>query len=532
VSPLYKTRLCKFYSAGGCNAGEFCGFAHGEADLRPSPDFEKTSVCPFMLRHGTCTRPHCRYAHTNDDLRSSPVMLKTKLCSFHFAGGCVVGEACRFAHSVAELSEAASVQQAVMARVPATQDSGRSRAMTWDRRRLEFAGGAGQDRDVPAVPRSPTGGSRARSRGGRSRKRSRGPSAEFAPRSSDPFLQQQAWRGSHSARPASRRTDAGAIGGEAHRSESRRRQTLRAAGVRHVGEDADSPGAEIRRGRGSDAAPSHSWRSSLPSPNSPPQPSQSGRVRQQLTSRPPMHEAAEPEGIDVPSPEQPRGAVAGLASLDASPERVLKAVEAVDEKIELVRVGASDSKVVIVSPSFDADCVDQVVDCEDISWATGAATTLAGVGGAVILRSSTFSSSLKGLLQRRSVRAVIDIEDVGDAAKICGACVKSDACESSAAVGKSYSAPLPVGASDATRSANEALWRLSCQELGCGTPSSCGKPSACAVCPRAGGARGEVKTPCAACNCGLRVVSKNTFLSVAEEETEELQGARRRCRSS
>jgi len=117
VSPLYKTRLCSFYSAGACRAGPLCGFAHGELDLRPAPDFERTSVCPVLLKDGACRRYGCRYAHKSSELRVSPVMLKTKLCSFHFEhGGCVVGDACRFAHSHQELREASEVQEEVFAR--------------------------------------------------------------------------------------------------------------------------------------------------------------------------------------------------------------------------------------------------------------------------------------------------------------------------------------------------------------------------------------------------------------------------------
>mmetsp|Transcript_21600 Transcript_21600/g.50409 ORF Transcript_21600/g.50409 Transcript_21600/m.50409 type:complete len:577 (-) Transcript_21600:306-2036(-) len=106
VSPLYKTRLCNFFAQGCCKEGARCTFAHGEADLRESPDFERTSVCPTMLRDGVCDRPGCRYAHKKDELREDNRVLKTKFCSFFLDGGCVVGSACRFAHSIRELQEA------------------------------------------------------------------------------------------------------------------------------------------------------------------------------------------------------------------------------------------------------------------------------------------------------------------------------------------------------------------------------------------------------------------------------------------
>lgn len=117
LSPLYKTRACKYFQSGQCKAGPLCVFAHGEEDLRPSPDFERTSVCSQMLKYGICTKPGCRYAHRSEDLKISPVMLKTKLCAFHFSrGACIVGEACRFAHTMDELQEALDVQQSAMAK--------------------------------------------------------------------------------------------------------------------------------------------------------------------------------------------------------------------------------------------------------------------------------------------------------------------------------------------------------------------------------------------------------------------------------
>lgn len=111
LSPLYKTRPCRFFEAGMCRAGPLCSFAHGEDDMRPPPDFECTSICPVMLRDGHCNAPFCRYAHRSSELQKSPVLLKTKLCTFFFNDGCVVGDACRFAHSVEELQESALVQQ-------------------------------------------------------------------------------------------------------------------------------------------------------------------------------------------------------------------------------------------------------------------------------------------------------------------------------------------------------------------------------------------------------------------------------------
>merc|ERR1719265_964586 len=91
VTPLYKTRLCNFHLVGACQKGSSCSYAHGEEDLRPSPDFERTSVCPIMLNHGQCDKLNCRYAHNANELRTEHSLLKTKMCSFHVNGICVVG---------------------------------------------------------------------------------------------------------------------------------------------------------------------------------------------------------------------------------------------------------------------------------------------------------------------------------------------------------------------------------------------------------------------------------------------------------
>jgi hypothetical protein len=151
LSPLYKTRLCRFFEVGVCRSGPLCSFAHGEEDLRPSPNFERTSMCPTILRDGVCSIPYCRYAHNSSDLRRSPVLLKTKLCSFALNGGCVVGSACRFAHGLDELREAAEVRQDALVAVSMAMAGGQksssaagsavaapSRSAIWEARRASF----------------------------------------------------------------------------------------------------------------------------------------------------------------------------------------------------------------------------------------------------------------------------------------------------------------------------------------------------------------------------------------------------------
>lgn len=116
VGPLWKTRICSFFAAGGCRNAAQCPFAHGEEDLMPSPDFERTSVCPFLLSRGRCDKPGCRYAHHAEELRVQEGLLKTKMCAFYQHDQCIVGEACRFAHSEREIEQALTMQRAAAQR--------------------------------------------------------------------------------------------------------------------------------------------------------------------------------------------------------------------------------------------------------------------------------------------------------------------------------------------------------------------------------------------------------------------------------
>ena len=73
--PNYKTRMCLMFSQGRCTRGASCGFAHGEAELRPGvsgtisvsanpAQFYKTRMCNAFLE-GRCSRgAGCSYAHS------------------------------------------------------------------------------------------------------------------------------------------------------------------------------------------------------------------------------------------------------------------------------------------------------------------------------------------------------------------------------------------------------------------------------------------------------------------------------------
>jgi len=69
-SACMKTRLCTFFSKGGCPRDRFCKFAHGEEELQSAPDFTCTKMCPALMRSGFCRRgASCKFAHNEDELR-------------------------------------------------------------------------------------------------------------------------------------------------------------------------------------------------------------------------------------------------------------------------------------------------------------------------------------------------------------------------------------------------------------------------------------------------------------------------------
>ena len=52
-----------------------CSFAHGEQELRATPEFYKTSICNGYLK-GTCRAgENCRYAHGRDELRAKYLIM-------------------------------------------------------------------------------------------------------------------------------------------------------------------------------------------------------------------------------------------------------------------------------------------------------------------------------------------------------------------------------------------------------------------------------------------------------------------------
>lgn len=64
-----KTRLCKFFMSGGCREGAACTFAHGQQEMRPSPDLFRSELCYGMQKRGRCTYgAKCKFAHSVAEL--------------------------------------------------------------------------------------------------------------------------------------------------------------------------------------------------------------------------------------------------------------------------------------------------------------------------------------------------------------------------------------------------------------------------------------------------------------------------------
>jgi len=240
----------------------------------------------------------------------------------------------------------------------------------------------------------------------------------------------------------------------------------------------------------------------------------------------------EPAAEPVPASEE----TATSATTDgaATTTTTTPALEAAAEATTTTRGG-----LVVVECTAQAaeDCRDRIVEAEDIVWRRASfACAWAGVGGAVVLRqppdtrSPLFELALLAAAaasQRRKVsklagavspivRAVLDIEDTGELSRVCFAC------SARTAAGRApTSSEVPP---DFVTVCPKSKTKLPCFEpedrsgKGAGHCARGAPFPECALCVR-GGARGA--GPCAACNCGLRVVAKNTFLTTAEEEIDD-----------
>mmetsp|Transcript_30774 Transcript_30774/g.57453 ORF Transcript_30774/g.57453 Transcript_30774/m.57453 type:complete len:243 (+) Transcript_30774:14-742(+) len=79
-SQLFKTKLCRFATAGRCRYGEVCPFAHNMNELEAPPDLKKTSLCRDWMG-GRCmqTSASCPFAHGEQELRTTPAFTKITL---------------------------------------------------------------------------------------------------------------------------------------------------------------------------------------------------------------------------------------------------------------------------------------------------------------------------------------------------------------------------------------------------------------------------------------------------------------------
>lgn len=64
-----RTQLCAFWARGSCKRGAACAFAHGEEQLRESPNLSKTKICKNFQRGDCELGDGCTFAHRREDLR-------------------------------------------------------------------------------------------------------------------------------------------------------------------------------------------------------------------------------------------------------------------------------------------------------------------------------------------------------------------------------------------------------------------------------------------------------------------------------
>mmetsp|Transcript_3926 Transcript_3926/g.13117 ORF Transcript_3926/g.13117 Transcript_3926/m.13117 type:complete len:678 (+) Transcript_3926:106-2139(+) len=473
LSPLYKTRMCNFFVVGACRAGPLCGFAHGDAELRPSPNFERTSICPTMLRSGACNKAGCRYAHRSVDLKSSPVMLKTKLCSFHFeGGGCIVGEACRFAHTAGELMEASVVQQEALLRL-SHSTRGTAQASSPEGDQNESSSVANAAAEGLARRQSRLSGS-ARLRG----------LQQFVGQAPD--------------------------GSEVHES------------VGEVAAAAANAANAVARA----AAKAAAFDSTLPIiPHStkerkPREPTPPPGLNQSMGG---ARVGGGGGGVVGASGSGAGNGKGGLGAGWQDEEPAAEPAPASDENSDIeelddpITTAVGDRVVVVLMAAGDWSRVAT----EDIAWKTCASSSLLGVGGAVALRTRPTSGVIAQLASGMKakvlwkVKAVLDIEDMGRLTRVCGKCTSG-----------SGSRPACFVAAAALGHGSER------RSLVAGACSSSGAFPECLMCIK-GGARQH--GPCAGCDHGLRLVTKKTFLEIEEEPEDALdtrhQGSRRRSLS-
>eukprot|EP00439_Symbiodinium_sp_Y106_P068722 s713_g11.t1 len=121
-----RTQLCTFWVRGACKRGSACAFAHGEAQLRDSPDLSKTKICK-KFQTGTCPLgEECTFAHCREELRSLRPKRHPHGPGTHGAGG-----AQQSAAAVPPSTSTSAFNSNFLVTVPKTRFSGKEDG-TWE----------------------------------------------------------------------------------------------------------------------------------------------------------------------------------------------------------------------------------------------------------------------------------------------------------------------------------------------------------------------------------------------------------------
>mmetsp|Transcript_3756 Transcript_3756/g.5854 ORF Transcript_3756/g.5854 Transcript_3756/m.5854 type:complete len:561 (-) Transcript_3756:315-1997(-) len=490
VTPLWKTRTCNFFLVGKCKKGKSCSYAHGEADYRPSPDFERTSICPAQQTTGRCTRPGCRYAHSYDELRVAPGLLKSKMCNFFMHGVCVVGEACRFAHSQEELLEAKAVTDA------ATTDV---RQVRQQNRRDPRQADAPQDRSMAGMTRSSSVGLQP----GGWQHPVVSDCAEWEPRLNEsPFSQQPA------SFAISRRHQA---------SMGNALEPMKV--VLDDSWDVDVPDVEEDSWEAVAALEpvASAWRAETDGAK---EDFAAGSFKRSA-SAPRLRSAARaPRGPGAP--RDARRAVLVDSSVVDLDGLVMKDTDFDLPSVLSKKVPATAFVKVFAGQGGGEPPSDMLLDIENTEaiaqkWCKGCDNFQSAEALVEIRRRSTVASVAGSAAAGTCSRAEGFGPKIRSSGLVVGGPPKGPPCSRAAPPGAEAKVEAKAAAPQADIGKEFMSWCRMGHNVLCDAPTK-----ACALCshssPSSGCGGSDRKTPCAACNCGLRVVQHNTFLTVEEDD--------------
>lgn len=110
----FKTRLCNYWLQGSCSKGTACSFAHGPEEMgQPVPAASFTGG--FQPWNGGGAAAGLMALPGVGGKQHSPMTYKTQLCKYFPIGKCTSGTACVFAHGEEELNEKGSAAAAAAA---------------------------------------------------------------------------------------------------------------------------------------------------------------------------------------------------------------------------------------------------------------------------------------------------------------------------------------------------------------------------------------------------------------------------------